>query len=105
MRCGLLTEIIKIYSPITIVSKAGQVKKDYKEKKQTRARVIYNDGNRELQTERIIWTSIVTFEVYRYIAIEENDLIYYNDKKYRILSISEDKKQNKKTIKTELVNE
>ena len=45
------------------------------------------------------------FEVHQYVDVKETDIIHWDGKKYRILSIDLDRNQMKKVIMTELIDE
>lgn len=105
MRAGLLTEIITILRPVITKNEFGEDEETYKKHYVTRARVINNSGNREIDNNEIHNSYTKTFEMWKYVDIKETDWIDWNDKKYRILSIDLDKTQQKKTVKTEQVNE
>lgn len=105
-RAGLLAEIIHILSPRFVVNEFGEKVQTYVETYKTRARVDHNSGNRSLENNEIFYWYQKTFTVRSYVPINEFDLIQYNNKRYRVLSI-EDRihDYNEKLIITELVNE
>lgn len=105
MRAGLLTEIINILRPALSRNEFGEQEETYEKHYTTKARVINNSGNREDTNGELRISYIKTFEVWKYVDIKDTDWIEWEGKRYRILSIDLDKVQQKKTIKTEEVNE
>lgn len=105
MRAGLLDTIILIHRPVVKTSESGQRIKDYVFHYKTRARKVQYKGSRDIENKEILWNYPLMLEIYRYVDVNEQDLIYIDEKKYRILSIQDDRKQNKKIINCELVNE
>ena len=71
----------------------------------TRARVIHNNGNRPLQNSEVFYSYNKTFQVRIYVNVDEFDLIKYDNKFYRILSLDKNKEEQLITINTELVND
>ena len=105
MRSGLLTEQIKVLRPEITRNAFGEQEEEYKEHYTTKARVLHNSGSRDVQNGEILHTYIKTLEVWRYVDVIETDFIEYDGKQYRILSIEDDKTQQKKVITIELINE
>ena len=77
MQAGLLTETINIYNPSITTNEYGETIQNYTK----------------------------TFHIRYYVNINENMLIEWQNKKYRILSIEELRKWNEKVITGELINE
>ena len=105
MRCGLLKDKIDIYRPITSQNEFGEMIQEYKPWYCTRSRVVSNGGSRELMNNEIFYPYRKIFEVHQYVDVKETDFIYYDNKRYRILSIDLDRTQMKKVIMTELIDE
>lgn len=105
IRAGLLTDVIDIYSPSASTNQFGEESTVNVLKSITRARVIHNNGNRTLQNSEVFYSYNKTFQVRIYVNVDEFDLIKFNDKFYRILSLDKDKEQQLITINTELVND
>lgn len=105
MRAGLLQDLIEIYTPVVIVNEIGEEIQDLNLKVKTRARVIDNSGNRVIENGEITFSYTKSFKVRQYIQVDELDLVRFNGKDYRILSIEYSRKQQEKTINCELINE
>ena len=71
----------------------------------TRAFVNYTSGNRMTANNEVVWSHQVNFTIRVYHQVNEKMRIIWKGKKYRILSIEEDKDKQKLTIRTELINE
>lgn len=105
MKAGLLTEQIKVLRPEITRNAFGEQEEEYKEHYQTKARVLHNSGSRDVQNGEILHTYIKTLEVWKYVDVIETDFILLDGKQYRILSIEDDKTQQKKIITIELIND
>lgn len=106
MRAGLLNEMIEIFRPTSEVNEYGEKIQTYGLIYSTRARVEHNGGNRTNTNNEIFHDYQKAFTVRNYVPIQETDLIEYNGKRYRVLTI-EDRKHdfNDKVVITELINE
>lgn len=105
MKSGLLEYKIDIYRTNTVRNDFGEMIQEYSLWKTTRTRVLHNGGSRDIQNSEVFYQYRKVFEIWRYVEIIETDIIHFEGKKYRILSIEEDKRQLKKTITTELIDE
>lgn len=106
IRAGLLNEIIQILTPTSTVNEFGELVQTYNVSYTTRARVSHDSGTRSNENNEIFYNYSKTFTVRSYVPVNEFDLIQYNSKKYRIISIDDRIKQNNdKLIITELINE
>ena len=105
MRCGLLKDKIDIYRPISNQNEFGEIVQEYIPWYCTRSRIISNGGSRTLLNNEIFYPYRNIFEVHQYVDVKETDIIHYDNKKYRILSIDLDRSQMKKVIMTELIDE
>ena len=61
--------------------------------------------NRSVQVNEVFYDQTKVFIVRRYVDIDENCRIKYQDKFYRIISIDSNREQNQKTIICDRVNE
>lgn len=105
-RAGLLNEIINILSPTYTVNEFGEKVQSYKVTYTTRARVEHTNGNRNNENGEIFYSYQKAFTVRSYVPVNEYDLVEYNSKKYRVITIDNRVKDyNDKLIITELVNE
>lgn len=106
MRAGLLKYDISVEQPISRQNEYGA---NYTEWEtfigKTKAEVTYSNGNRRNENNEIIFAYEVVFTVRIYHQINERMRIIWKNKKYRILSIEENRERQSLTIKTELINE
>ena len=105
MRAGVLTEIIGVYKPTVRSNEFGEQIQRYILDNETRAQVMHNSGSRSVTNNEVVFDYTKTFKVRRYVELCENFQIAYQNKRYRILSIEDDRKYNQKTIIAELINE
>ena len=105
MRSGLLTEQIKILRPEITRNAFGEQEEEYKDHYTTKARVLHNSGRRSVENGEILHSYEKTVEVWKYVDVVETDFIELDGKQYRILSIEDDKTQQKKIITIELIND
>lgn len=105
MRSGLLTEQIKLYTPITSGNSYGEEEITYQFSYETRARLVHDGGTRHIENGEVVLTHSKTFQVRIYVPVGEFDIVEWENKRYRILNVEPDKAQQLKTIKTELIND
>lgn len=105
MQAGRLTETIEIHNPQFNINEFGEQTEQYMYHCTTRAQVIHNSGNRTISNDEILHDYTKTFKIRRYIKISDISLILYNNKKYRVLSIEDNRHTNEKTVIAELINE
>lgn len=105
MQAGLLNDIIEIQKLITTKDAYGSDIETYEYFLKTKAQVIYSSGNRLITNNEITFNYNTTFVVRYYIEVIESMRIKFQSRYYRILSIEQDKRLQKKTIITELINE
>lgn len=105
MRAGLLDTDIEITRPVTSKNQFGEKELEYQFHYQTKARVVYNSGNRALENGEILYNYSLSLEVYDYVDVADTDHVTYEGQEYRILSIEHDKHLMKKTLRVEKVNE
>lgn len=105
MRAGTLREIISVESPTPTTNEYGERTYEYEEKIKTRASVEYLKGNRILENDEIFNAYTKVFTTRYYHKIKEDDIIVWNENRYRILTIEPDRERQKLIITTELINE
>lgn len=105
MRSGLLTQVIKLLRPQKVISEYGEEKTEYIEHYTTRARVIYNPSNREIENDEIVYANRFIMTVRYYVPVVDYDLIEWCGKRYRILSILPKREYNEIELTIELINE
>ena len=104
-RAGLLNEVIKILSPTSTVNEFGEKIQSYSVTYTTRARVDHNSGTRSNENNEIFYSYQKTFTVRSYVPVTEFDLVEYNSKRYRIITIDDRiKVHDDKLLITELIN-
>lgn len=105
-RAGLLTKPIKILTPVTTINEFGEQVQQYELKYRTRARVLHDSGTRTNENGEIFYPYQKTFNVRSYVPISEFDLVEFDKKRYRVITIEnriED--NNDKLVITELIND
>ena len=105
MRAGLLDTEVKILRPEITRNAFGEQEEEYKDHYTTKARVLHNSGRRSVENGEILHSYEKTVEVWKYVDVVETDFIEFDGKQYRILSIEDDKTQQKKIITIELIND
>lgn len=106
MRAGLLTETVKVEKPVIVTDEFGASYTKWETFiGKTKAQVTYSSGNRAIENNEIIFAYEVIFTMRIYHQINERMRIIWKSKKYRILSIEENKALQSLTIKAELINE
>lgn len=105
-RAGLLTKPIKILAPKTEINEFGEQVQEYEIKYSTRARVFHDNGSRTTENGEIFYPYQKAFNIRSYVPITEFDLIEFENKRYRVITIEnriED--YNDKLVITELIND
>ena len=106
MNSAKLKERIDIYKQIVEPTDFGDNRLSYEFKYSCRACVNYSSGNRIVENDEIFYSVDREFIVRHYVPIVDTDIIEWDNKKWRVLSIDRDKyKYNDIVIKTTLVNE
>lgn len=105
MWAGKLNEVVKFYKPTITTNEFGEQVQSYELAIETKAEVVHNSGGRTVENGEVFFDYTKTFRVRKYHNIAENYLIEWQGKRYRILSIEEDRYYNNKTIEAELKNE
>lgn len=105
MQAGILNNIITVQRPTIINDEYGANVIKYNNIITTRAFIKNNSGNRANENGEIVYNYIKSFTVRYYNDIRENDIIIWNNKKYRITDIDEYRDKQYKVINTELIND
>lgn len=105
MQAGLLKEYITILKPNLSKNEYGEQIQEYIKSSETKSQVRFNNGNKSISNDEVVSNYVKTFIVRRYIEVNENYIIEWNKKKYRILSIEDNRQFNYKQIIAELINE
>lgn len=106
IRSGLLNNVISIEKPIKGDKAFGGTYIDYEQYiPKTRARVIYQNGNRIDDNNEIFNAYNISFIIRYYHDVTEEMIVIWDDSRYRILSIEKDRHNNQKILNCELINE
>ena len=105
MRAGLLSETIRIMRPTVTTNTVGEQVTEYAPYKDMFARHVVNRQNRTNDNGEIWMPQTFTIEVRIYQDIQDYDLIQWDGKQYRILSIETDKTIRCKRLTIEQVNQ
>ena len=105
MRAGLLTRPITILTPKTTINEFGEQVQEYEFKYKTRARVLHDNGSRDIVNGEIFYPYKKSFNVRSYVPINEFDIIEFEGHQYRVVTIDNRiEKTNDKLVVTELIN-
>ena len=105
MRAGLLTEHVTFQSPVVVETEFSGKKTEYRNFCTTRAAVRHLRGNKGVETGEIFTSFTVEFTVRYYHQVRPDMRILHDGQKYRILDINPLKKQQRKIITGEIINE
>lgn len=105
MIAGRLNEPIKVFKAVETLNEYGEKTTDYVLVDETRARVEWNSGNRDVENDEIVYNWTKSFTVRSYVQVEETGIIEWQKKRYRILSIEKRREWNDQLVMTELINE
>ncbi len=104
MRAGLLKDTIIFQNVTKTVDEYGGNSYSYEDVIVTKAQVNFNGGNREDSNDEIHYSYTIDFTIRGYHQINEDMIVLYKGKRYRIISI-DDTIIEKKRIITELIND
>lgn len=104
VRAGLLNKIISFKKPIISVNEFGEEVTSFETVITTRARVVFKNENRELTNNENVYTTSLTFTIRSYHEIDQNMIILYNNKNFRIISL-DDTISGEIKIETEQIND
>lgn len=103
LRAGSLNERLKILREVRVDSDFGGSETEYQFKCYIRAYHNAKDGNRTIVNDEIVYTNTKTFEIRFYQPIDNEDIIEWYGDKYRIVSITPDRKNQKKVLTVEKI--
>ena len=104
-RAGLLDEMIEIKRIVVTVNRYGERIENYNTYIKTRANVINDGGNKSVINNEIFNSYSKTFQVRYYVDVKDTDIIVWQKREYRIISVEKRRNENDILIKTELINE
>ena len=105
MMAGQYNEIIKIYKSIETINDYGEREITTQLDYTTRAKVEETSGSRQNENNEIVYDHLKTFYTRSYIQITDTDIIEFDGRKWRVISIDRRKEYNDIKIATELINE
>lgn len=105
MQAGLLTDIIDFFRSETTRDALGGTSEKWERVFCKRACVRFKTGSRREVNSEVLNTSTITITIRYCKDIHEKMRIGYEDRKYRILSINRDRKQQSTIIEAEVINE
>lgn len=105
MQAGLLTDIVSFHEREEVRGKLGGLSDTWVFKFETRADVRFKSGGRKNSNGEIINVKTHTVTTRMNKSIVEKMRIYHDGKKYNILSIDHNRKQQATIIEIELINE
>lgn len=88
MEGGLLKDTIMFQRQYIALDEYGHEVITYKDAFPTRANVKWNNGDRIVSNDEIVYDNSLTFTVRRYCPVEPTMIIKYNDKRFRIITIN-----------------
>lgn len=104
MRAGLLTEIITLQNVVKSKDDFGGSDFIYEDVIPTRARVVFKGENRETNPNELHYITTLEFTIRKYHSVNEDMVVLYKNKHYRILSIDYTIR-DQITLITELIND
>lgn len=105
MRAGLLQYNIDIYHTTASKDVYGATITNWELYKKTRANIKVDRGDKIIEAQEVISDYSVTFIIRDYNKVDETMRIYWNNKKYDILSIIPDKQAKNLILSCRLINE
>lgn len=105
MLAGKLTNQICIRSPKEKLNEYNEKVITYSCKSHPKANCIFKNGTRTTENGEIVHFHSMLFEVRLYVDVSVKDIIYFNERLYRIISIEPNKPKQKKIIFAEVMNE
>ena len=105
LAAGLLRWEIEIYRPVDIINETGEKETTFELKDTTRARKMYNSGNRSFENNEIVNNYQYSIQVRKYVDIKERDNVKMDGKMYRVITVEPVPLDSYKEITIELINE
>jgi len=105
MIAGRLNEVIQIFELQEEVNEYGEREQKYVFKCITRAKVEWNNGNRTVENNEIVFNYDKIFNVRSYVPVTETSQIKWQGKFYRIHTVEHRREYNDILINAELIND
>lgn len=106
MEGGLLKDTIMFQRQYIALDEYGHEVITYKDAFPTRANVKWNNGDRIVSNDEIVYDNSLTFTVRKYTPAEDTMIILYKGKKYRIITINPELDvYDRKEIVAQLIND
>lgn len=104
MQAGLLTKIIELKEPTKVTNAYGEVEENYSLYAKARAKVSFRSESRDNSANEIQYSTVIEVKMRDHLKINEDMIITYSDKNFRILSI-DDTIKGEYTIIAEQIND
>lgn len=105
MQAGLLTEIIHFQESQLQRDELGGLSDDWVDMFSKRADVKFASGSRKLVNGEVFNPLAITCKIRYCREVHEKMILTYEERKYKIISINRDRKQQCTIIQAELINE
>lgn len=105
MNSALLRNQIDIYELVETKTEYGTIKKAYDFKYHTRAYVRFNSENQVISEGEVYYPITRTFIVRSYVPVIETDVIEFEGKRYKIMSINKNLYYANTEIVATLINQ
>lgn len=105
LRAGLLNESIDILRATITKNAFGEDVETWTTNYTTRARVIQQSSSKQDENQETVVRFVREFQVRHYVPVDEFDIILWREKRYRIISLNNDRANMYITIEGELINE
>lgn len=105
MNAGQLKDTITIFSPEPFQNEFGERIEQLVEKYSCKAKVEHRGGSRNNVNGEVFLTNSKIFHIRIYHEINDNDIVSYEGKKYRIIDVEKIKEYQEIILTTTLINE
>ena len=105
MQAGLLNEIVRFQETRTIRDDMGGFSDDWIDVLSKRAEVKFASGSRKLENGEVYNPFSITCKIRYCKNVHEKMILIHEDRRYKILTINKDRKQQCTIIQAELINE
>lgn len=105
MQAGLLNDIIRLQETKTVRDEMGGYSDEWIDVLSKRAEVRFLSGSRKLENGEVYNPFAITCKIRYCKEVHEKMILIHDDRRYKILSINRDRKQQCTVIQAELINE